>query len=368
MTSMAASQPDIEDLIKIDVAADSGILYSTQHDASKHNFYPEKLSFIQMKLLEWYDAHRRKLPWRGDLPPYLTTATHMSQKMKRQVAANTGVYECAKKDEMDDTMTEEVAIVDCLMKSRDVSPYETWVSEIMLQQTRVDTVVEYFLRWIDKFPTIASLAEAKEEDVNSLWAGLGYYRRARMLHAGAKHVVENFGGVLPSSVKELLTIPGVGPYTAGAIASIAFGKREPLVDGNVIRVIARMLAVGADPKNKQLVNHSWKSANELVSECDHPGILNQALMELGATICTIQNPQCSYCPVKSTCLAYEEAQKVTVKNRLAFGSSAASCNSCSICDYTRVTEWDETHTEVRVEVRFIEIFDGCSIHRSPSIH
>ncbi|KUF96932.1 hypothetical protein AM588_10007041 [Phytophthora nicotianae] len=256
-----------------------------------------------------------------------------------------------------------------MLKPRKVAPYETWVSEIMLQQTRVDTVVEYFLRWIDKFPTVAALAEANEEDVNALWAGLGYYRRARMLHAGAKYVVENYGGELPSTVDQLLTIPGIGPYTAGAIASIAFGNREPLVDGNVIRVMARMRAVGADPKNKQLINFSWRAAKDFVGECNRPGALNQALMELGATMCTVQvpdehyrgssnfvkahvsylllqNPRCSDCPVKSVCLAYEEANTVKSRTESTLVESTESSNSCSICDYTRVTEWDESHTEV----------------------
>ncbi|OWZ11099.1 A/G-specific adenine glycosylase [Phytophthora megakarya] len=223
---------------------------------------------------------------------------------------------------------------------RNVAPYETWVSEIMLQQTRVDTVVEYFLRWIHKFPTVAALAEAKEEDVNALWAGLGYYRRARMLHAGAKYVMENYGGEVPSTVDQLLTIPGIGPYTAGAIASIAFGNREPLVDGNVIRVLARMRAVGADPKNKQLIKFSWKAARELVGECDRPGALNQALMELGATMCTVQNPQCSDCPVKSVCLAFEEVNTVKPKTESALADgSTDSSNTCSLCDYTRVTKY-----------------------------
>ncbi|KAI9982947.1 hypothetical protein PInf_006751 [Phytophthora infestans] len=292
-SNAAACEPDIEDLIKCEASDATKHKYAvllTQHNAKRHDFWPQELLTTRTELLAWYDAHRRKLPWRGDPPPYLTTATHTSQKKKRNAASTkTGLAAFLKKEvedvKQDKKEEDEIAMDgDTAMEPRKVAPYETWVSEIMLQQTRVDTVVEYFLRWIDKFPTVAALAEANEEDVNALWAGLGYYRRARMLHAGAKYVVENYDGELPSTVDQLLTIPGIGPYTAGAIASIAFGNREPLVDGNVIRVMARMRAVGADPKNKQLIKYSWKAAKELVEECDRPGALNQALMELGATI------------------------------------------------------------------------------------
>lgn len=354
-SNAAACEPDIEDLIKCEASDATKHKYAvllTQHNAKRHDFWPQELLTTRTELLAWYDAHRRKLPWRGDPPPYLTTATHTSQKKKRNAASTkTGLAAFLKKEvedvKQDKKEEDEIAMDgDTAMEPRKVAPYETWVSEIMLQQTRVDTVVEYFLRWIDKFPTVAALAEANEEDVNALWAGLGYYRRARMLHAGAKYVVENYDGELPSTVDQLLTIPGIGPYTAGAIASIAFGNREPLVDGNVIRVMARMRAVGADPKNKQLIKYSWKAAKELVEECDRPGALNQALMELGATMCTVQNPQCSDCPVKSVCLAYEEANTAPKVESTSAESSTESSNSCSICDYTRATEWDETHTEV----------------------
>ncbi|ETN05689.1 A/G-specific adenine glycosylase [Phytophthora nicotianae INRA-310] len=349
-STSAACEPDIEDLIKREAsnaAKGKATIFSTQHDAKRHDFRPQELLTTRTELLEWYDAHRRKLPWRGDSPPYLTTATHTSQK-KKIASKKTGLETFLKK-EVENVKLEEMPVATDggnMLKPRKVAPYETWVSEIMLQQTRVDTVVEYFLRWIDKFPTVAALAEANEEDVNALWAGLGYYRRARMLHAGAKYVVENYGGELPSTVDQLLTIPGIGPYTAGAIASIAFGNREPLVDGNVIRVMARMRAVGADPKNKQLINFSWRAAKDFVGECNRPGALNQALMELGATMCTVQNPRCSDCPVRSVCLAYEEANTVKSRTESTLVESTESSNSCSICDYTRVTEWDESHTEV----------------------
>ncbi|RLN95840.1 hypothetical protein BBJ28_00013192 [Nothophytophthora sp. Chile5] len=319
-----ASQPDIEDLIKdeasvatIGAAVEPAVALVMQHEAARHDFPPDELLATRTALLVWYDAHRRKLPWRGDPPPYLTTAIHTSQKKKAAAGGKRGKLDAfwkapSKGQEQQDA--EEDAAADTKIEAnaglgeklaiapRKVEPYETWVSEIMLQQTRVDTVVDYFLRWLEKFPTVDTLANATEEvryspalhnltelsDVNALWAGLGYYRRARMLHAGAKYVVANFGGELPSTVEQLLTIPGIGPYTAGAIASIAFRIREPLVDGNVIRVMARLRAIGADPKNKQLINFSWKAAKDLVGDCERPGALNQALMELGATVCTVQ--------------------------------------------------------------------------------
>ncbi|KAF1315756.1 A/g-specific adenine glycosylase, partial [Globisporangium splendens] len=333
------------------VGSSTPISSTSRHRENAHDFDMKELRDARTNLLKWYDAHRRKLPWRGDPPPYLTTATHTKQKaaaMKNRLAAMDAFVILkpepdAPSEQADARIPIEVAA------PRTVSPYETWVSEIMLQQTRVDTVVEYFLRWTEKFPTVEALANGSEEDVNALWAGLGYYRRARMLHAGAKYVVENFGGELPSTIEQLLTIPGIGPYTAGAISSIAFGNREPLVDGNVIRVLARLRAIGADPKNKQLIKFSWKAAGELVEECDRPGALNQALMELGATMCTVQNPECSRCPVRSSCLAYEESQssrKEEKTTRFASESLASESDACTICDASRYDEWNESITEV----------------------
>ncbi|RLN53178.1 hypothetical protein BBJ29_001728 [Phytophthora kernoviae] len=320
----ASSQPDIEDLIKSEASedvADQLPSFSTQHHVSRHDFQPREL---------------------------LATRTELLVCQKKKTSGKNGALEAFLKPKEEPKLKQQVKVeIDggVAASPRKVEPYETWVSEIMLQQTRVDTVVEYFLRWIDKFPTVVALAEANEEDVNALWAGLGYYRRARMLHAGAKYVVENFGGELPSTVEQLLKIPGIGPYTAGAISSIAFGNRVPLVDGNVIRVMARMRAVGADPKNKQLINFSWEAAKELVAECECPGALNQALMELGATVCT--NPQCSDCSVKTVCLAYEEIQSKNIKQKSESSlSNMESSDSCSICDYSRVAEWDEAQTKV----------------------
>jgi A/G-specific adenine glycosylase len=177
-------------------------------------------------------------------------------------------------------------------------PYATWVSEIMLQQTRVDTVIPYYSRFLERFPTVHALAEASTEDVLARWSGLGYYRRARMLHAGAKAVVADHGGKLPDAVDALVALPGIGMYTAGAIASIAFGKPAPLVDGNVVRVVSRVFGIEREvsPSDAEI----WRIAGELV-QGPRPGDLNQALMDLGATVCAPESPRCGACPVRDAC-------------------------------------------------------------------
>jgi A/G-specific adenine glycosylase len=183
--------------------------------------------------------------------------------------------------------------------------WATWVSEVMLQQTRVETVVPYFARFMERFPTPARMAEASEAEVLGLWAGLGYYRRARFLHAGARAVCERFGAEVPRGVEALRELPGVGDYTAGAIASIAFGERAPLVDGNVERVLTRLFAVAGDPRSGPVKKHLWALA---AAFADHPaaGAVNQSLMELGATVCAPTSPRCLTCPVRAMCRAAQE--------------------------------------------------------------
>jgi A/G-specific adenine glycosylase len=178
-------------------------------------------------------------------------------------------------------------------------PYAIWVSEIMLQQTRVATVIPYWERWMAKFPTVAALAAAPLDDVLAAWAGLGYYSRARNLWSGAKTV----GAALPRTAAELRSVPGIGPYTAGAIASIAYGERAPLVDGNVARVLARVFEIEEDIKSTSGVKALWARAGELMTalpDTAQPGDLNQGLMELGATICT-PAPRCLLCPLAQRC-------------------------------------------------------------------
>jgi A/G-specific adenine glycosylase len=184
-------------------------------------------------------------------------------------------------------------------------PYAVWVSEIMLQQTRVATVIPYWLRWMERFPTVRALADAPLDHVLAAWSGLGYYRRARHLHAGARWVAER-GGALPSRAAELRAVPGVGAYTAGAVASIAFGEPAPLVDGNVARVLARVLAVEDDVKSTAGQRAIWAHAAALMAARavdSEPGELNQGLMELGATVCTPSSPACLTCPLGAHCRA-----------------------------------------------------------------
>lgn len=190
-------------------------------------------------------------------------------------------------------------------------PYATWVSEMMLQQTQVTTVIPYYERWMARFPTLGALAAASEDDVLHAWQGLGYYSRARSLLRGAREVVERHGGRVPDSVPELLSLPGIGPYTAGAIASIAYNVPAPIVDGNVIRVLTRLYALRGDPKQAPLRNRIWELAGRLLPE-GHAGDFNQALMELGARICTPAHPRCAECPVSGAC----EARRLGIQEQL----------------------------------------------------
>jgi len=211
---------------------------------------------IARLLVLWHDAHQRDLPW-------------------RPTRAGT----------------------------RD--PYAVLVSEMMLQQTRVEAVIDYFTRWMERFPTLEALAAAELDSVLKQWEGLGYYARARNLHRTAQALVSRHAGIFPRSRVDLLALPGIGPYTAGAILSMAFGLAEPLLDGNVIRVLSRLAdvdePVDATPVRKQL----WAMAGEVVqaAAAGDAGVLNEALMELGATVCTPRAPRCMICPLAQHCRA-----------------------------------------------------------------
>jgi A/G-specific adenine glycosylase len=213
---------------------------------------------IVRRLTEWYRRARRDLPWR--VPP------------------------AAPPDARPD-------------------PYHVLVSEAMLQQTQVATVIPYFRRFIERFPTIRDLAGAGEQDVLRAWQGLGYYSRARNLRAAAQVVVRDLGGDLPRDVVSLLRLPGVGRYTAGAIASLAFDESAPIVDGNVARVICRLDRIASDPREKPTSDLIWRRAAALVPG-RAAGDFNSALMELGATVCTPRAPKCLLCPVQAQCEAF----------------------------------------------------------------
>ncbi|HOX01855.1 MAG TPA: A/G-specific adenine glycosylase [Candidatus Paceibacterota bacterium] len=195
-------------------------------------------------------------------------------------------------------------------------PYAIWVSEIMLQQTRVATVIPYWERWMKTWPTVRRLAEASLDDVLKLWEGLGYYRRARRLHQAARIIADQYGGHCPRQHADWLALPGIGPYIAGAIASIAFNLPAPVLDGNVARVLCRWFDIGQNPMRGPARKRLWSLASLLVQEAASQGRrhrrscgdFNQALMELGAVICTPKNPQCARCPIDRACRAHERGR------------------------------------------------------------
>jgi A/G-specific adenine glycosylase len=181
-------------------------------------------------------------------------------------------------------------------------PYRIWLSEVMLQQTRVDQVEPYYRRFLERFPSVRDLADASLDDVLLCWEGLGYYSRARNLHRAARTVVDDYAGEVPDTLEEIRRLPGVGPYTAAAILSIAFERPHAVLDGNVIRVLSRFFAMESDVK-KQASRRSLQLAADELVDPDRPGDFNQALMELGARICTPRAPSCSMCPVAAACEA-----------------------------------------------------------------
>ncbi|MBE9520767.1 MAG: A/G-specific adenine glycosylase, partial [Proteobacteria bacterium] len=183
------------------------------------------------------------------------------------------------------------------------SPYHIWISEIMLQQTQMDRVVAYFKKWIKRFPGIESITGASEDEVLKLWEGLGYYSRARNIIKTAKRLIDDYDGVLPADHKELMGLPGIGPYTAGAILSIAFNRGYPLVDANIERLFARLFNLDKPVKDKNTHAFIWEKASELIPQ-GKARDFNQALMELGALVCIPQNPRCKICPIRTDCLAF----------------------------------------------------------------
>ncbi|MCT6924940.1 A/G-specific adenine glycosylase [Metasolibacillus sp.] len=195
-------------------------------------------------------------------------------------------------------------------------PYHIWVSEVMLQQTRVDTVIPYYNRFIERFPTAETLAYAPEQELLKMWEGLGYYSRARNLQAGVREVVETYNSVVPDNRADISKLKGVGPYTAGAILSIAYGKPEHAVDGNVMRVLSRVLHIKEDialPKTRKV----FEEAVDFLIDPENASSFNQGLMELGALICTPTSPKCLLCPVRDYCIAFEagDAAQLPIKTK-----------------------------------------------------
>ncbi len=186
-------------------------------------------------------------------------------------------------------------------------PYAIWVSEIMLQQTQVDTVIPYYNRFLKAFPTVRRLAKADLSEVLKLWEGLGYYSRARNLHQASRKIASRFKGKIPDTVDDLLGLPGIGRYTAGAILSIAFDKEAPILDGNVKRVLSRAFAISGNPAKRSTQDLLWDLSESLIPK-GHASSFNQALMDLGATVCTPTDPYCRACPLRRTCRAKAEGE------------------------------------------------------------
>ncbi len=187
-------------------------------------------------------------------------------------------------------------------------PYKIWVSEIMLQQTQVKTVIPYYHRWLEKFPDISSLSRAPFDSVVKLWEGLGYYRRARNLHETAQIIAKEHGGKFPSDAETVYSLPGIGKYTGGAILSIAFGKPAPILDGNVARILSRLFAISDPVDTGQGQKKLWELAEKLLPK-KNPGDFNQSMMELGATLCLPQESACLICPVSRLCKAHQTGKE-----------------------------------------------------------
>ncbi len=215
-------------------------------------------SFPQKKLLSWFQKHQRDLPWR----------------IRR-------------------------------------TPYSTWISEMMLQQTQVQQVEPYFRRFINRFPSIKSLAKASSQDVLKAWEGMGYYRRAGNLHQAAKLMVSRFKGKIPADFQELLTLPGIGRSTAGAILSLAYGQPFPVLDGNIRRVLIRFFYITKDLQKTDTINQLWNISQHIIPQ-RNAGLFNEALMELGALLCRPKDPDCTLCPLKKGCRGFHSGRQASL--------------------------------------------------------
>uniref|UniRef100_A0A8C9XSF5 Adenine DNA glycosylase n=1 Tax=Sander lucioperca TaxID=283035 RepID=A0A8C9XSF5_SANLU len=270
-SSFSLNENDVFGLPEETTNASSPSTYHTFHD-------PADVVLLRSQLLNWYDKEKRELPWRT------------------------------------------LAVTESDLNIR---TYAVWVSEIMLQQTQVATVINYYIKWMKRWPTVQDLAAATLEEVNQMWAGLGYYSRGKRLHEGAQKVVSELKGQMPRTVDSLLKqLPGVGRYTAAAVGSIALGQVTGAVDGNVIRVLCRLRAIGADSTGPAVTEALWSIANTLVDP-ERPGDFNQAMMELGARVCTPKGPLCSQCPVHSHCHSFRKVS--------TFSSPSVNSGTCLLC-------------------------------------
>ncbi|KEP66025.1 UNVERIFIED_CONTAM: helix-hairpin-helix motif domain-containing protein [Hammondia hammondi] len=443
LSSSSGAEPpacsDMEDLELLRLACeDCGACVAYHH----RRVLPDvsALTDFRLSLLSWFDAHRRRLPWRGDSPPFTswnetraaTSGQQPSQKKKKseggtstpsilrffskqpkshmkrnnppqgssgflscsssssssgslscssscsssscspssssaspcssaasssscspsagatcmeadlhacatsspsetRAAASVNVPACGEVENTEKLNREEaqekVDRAESKEATRRVSPYGVWVSEVMLQQTQVCTVIDYWQRWMSRWPTVGDLVKASEEEVSQMWSGLGYYRRARQLLKGAQTVVQEFDGELPGDVEKLLSIPGIGPYTGGAISAIAFGNRAAAVDGNVLRVLARLLGVAAPADSRALATFCsrWMPPS---LDPRRPGASTEALIELGATICTPRAPSCLSCPVRQFCVVNREAKSGTSACEARREVHSADCKLC----------------------------------------
>ena len=356
--------------------ADSDLArFATHTSVDYHKLSPSDAAAVRQALLDWYRPNRRKLPWRGDPPPYDGSTAGINggngkqtKKEKETVdekqpsiskyfakKANATKRENGDDDANDDTSSTSATAASSTTSDPEyndaaspqtISAYGIWVSEIMLQQTRVEAVIPYYLKWMQSFPTVHDLAAATEEQVNSHWAGLGFYRRARMLHSGARMVVDKYGGELPQTVEELMTIDGIGRYTASAISSIAHNQCVPVVDGNVCRVLARLTGVANHIKAPIFKDKlGWTLAQQIVEAGDgrHAGEVNQALMELGATYCAPsgsgideRDPLRTF--YRSTRIGREVAGRLKTMNSMDMDEFVSVTNAargnecCKICD------------------------------------
>lgn len=265
-----------------------------------HSFSTEDIDNTRVSLSAWYQSNQRDMPWRSYL--------------KSNPSA-----------------------------TRNQHAYAVWVSEIMLQQTQVATVIPYYVNWMCTWPCVEALSVASDEVVREKWSGLGYYSRARNLLAGARVVTEKYSGVIPSSSGELRRcIPGIGPYTAAAIASIVFGERVGVVDGNVLRVLSRVRAIGADISSSRVRGVVQELVDVLVDP-DTPGDFNQAIMELGALVCTPSTPDCGKCPVQNVCVAYrvdkgrDNQGKLCHEEKIISSIDIPCIENCDLC----LEKWDD---------------------------